>query len=107
MDEAVGKGLPEGSVQEEVGGEFKRAGKQAGSAFGGQARQQQRKIGGEVPENQAASGAAELGEGKRSGAEPGHDGQSQGKPWSGRVSWGRADSLRAARISARFCSGIV
>ena len=51
-----------------------------------QLRQRQGKVGSQVPENQAAGGAAELGKGERSGTKPAHDDQSKGKPGSSRVS---------------------
>src|ERR1035437_4489526 len=88
MDKAVGERLPQCAVHKRAGSERERERKLPGSGGSGHLRQCQGKVGGEVPENQAAGGAAEFWEGKRSGAEPGHS-HSQGKPLNRRVSWGR------------------
>jgi len=64
--------------------------------------QKQRKEGEQVEENQAAGGAAELGEGERAGANPGHR-QTQGKPLSKRMSWGPAF---VAALHWCFCSDV-
>ena len=72
MDEAVGEGLPESAVQERAGSECEGVCKPVGGGRSGHQRQSQGEVGRQVPQNQAARGAAEVGEGKRSGAESGH-----------------------------------
>src|ERR1035441_3885301 len=71
MNETVGEGLPEPAVQECAGNEAE-AHIEGNVRVSGQSRHRQHKIGSQVPENQAAGGAAELGKGKRSGTKPGH-----------------------------------
>jgi hypothetical protein len=71
MDEAVGERLPESAVQEDAGNETETRVQAGGSGRMANCASQQGEVGSEVPENQAAGGAAELGEGKRSGAKSG------------------------------------
>ena len=65
MNEAVGEGLPEPAVQEHAGNKAK-AQTEGNFRVSGQSRHRQRKVGSQIPQNQAAGGAAEFGKGKRS-----------------------------------------
>src|ERR1035438_2091947 len=96
MDEAVSEGLPEPPMQQEAGNKAEAEAERDRGAGKGHLPQQQGKIGEDVEQHKAAGGAAEAGEGKRTGSESGHR-REQGKRWSRRVSWGAGPPASPSR----------
>jgi len=85
MDEAVGKRLPDRSVQEGVWDKSKQSGHLACRGWSSYSRQIQNEVSNQIDDDQAPGRAVEVGERKRGGADPRH-GIQQVKPFNMRVS---------------------
>lgn len=85
MDEAVGKRLPDRSVQKGAWDKSKQSGHLACRGWSSYSRQIQNEVSDQIDDDQTPGRAVEVGERKRGGADPRH-GTQQVKPFNMRVS---------------------